>query len=113
MEDTHEFLVTVLDALKMESQQKKPERRVTRGNSSNSDKENSSQVPVAGPSGTTADLTPEESPNEENESPKEKEASSKKRAVITPEPPSFVDEIFSYELVVTRVCTICDKVIAL
>lgn len=102
MQDAHEFLVTLLDTLKEESKQK-PDKRVTRENSSTSNKENSQVVAVASGSTEPAVAAEAEPSNDKENNCDETEDADKTK-------PSFVDDNFAFEMVETRVCMTCDKV---
>ena len=91
MSDAHEFLNALLDGLREEAQVKRPERRMNRGGSSNSDKENIQQGAVE-PS-TSAELEPSE------------EEICDKETKLT-----YVEDMFEHQLETTRVCMICEKV---
>lgn len=104
MQDAHEFLVTLLDTLKEESKQK-PDKRVTRENSSTSDKENSQVVAVA--SGSTDSAVAEAEPSNDKEN---CDVVTDDGSTADSTKPSFVDDNFAFEMVETRVCMTCNKV---
>ena len=90
MSDAHKFLNALLDGLREEAQVKRPEKRMNREGSSNSDKENVQQGAVE-PS-TNAGLVPSEEDICDKET---------KR--------TYVEDMFEHELETTRVCMICAR----